>query len=419
MRDDILPIKSDQPAASSRFLLDASSGQLVKLPNRVLDALNPPPLLKGLVTSAIQESFTRSTPTGEDESVDTFIRRRFHQPVPLLISAMCHGIYAAAPQDLSVRSVFPGLWDAEARYGSVVWGMLRARKSAEDAEVEAKAAAELGPLWEERKSWGIYGLRGGLASLTHRLEATVRSKGIEILLSTPVDKVERVQDAVRISTSSHTFSSDHVISSISPSRLAQTLPSPYPQLTANPSTSAGVVNLVFDLPYTSVHPPGFGYLIPGSNSVDGILGVVFDSTALPGLDEPLLDGKLTKLTVMMGGPHWLTYGTCSMPSDPQDLVGPALRHVRRSFPALQDREPVLVVPHLQKDCIPTYAPGHGARMRELHRAMEQDWDGKLSLVGNGCGGVGVNDCIYSVEQVLERLLRDGGSTGLERWADWH
>jgi oxygen-dependent protoporphyrinogen oxidase len=126
----------------------------------------------------------------------------------------------------------------------------------------------------------------------------------------------------------------------------------------------------------------------------------------------------------MGGPYWSSYPSTSgrpmeRPSNPTELVSPALQHLRRVFPHLQDVEPVLIRPKLHIECIPTYLPDHGGRLRELHEAISSGpWKHKLSLVGSGYGGIGVNDCVGSAEEVVDALAQGHSATGLERWADW-
>lgn len=180
----------------------------------------------------------------------------------------------------------------------------------------------------------------------------------------------------------------------------------------------GVVNVVYPLPPAQIHPDGFGYLIPrDDNSALAALGVVFDSTALPGTGDGELEGRLTKLTVMMGGPYWGSYGGVS-PSSADSLVSPALEHLCSTFPVLRGVEPLLVTPHLNTECIPTYAPGHGGRLRETHEAIAKTWEGRLSVIGAGYGGVSVNDCVLGAELVAGALGRGESTTGLERWAKW-
>ena len=221
-----------------------------------------------------------------------------------------------------------------------------------------------------------------------------------------------------------------------------------PHLRHNPSTDVGVVNFVFPAAAETIHPAGFGYLVPRTTdsiffppgkahapNPDGIIGVVFDSSSMTGVeDSPLIASDFTKLTVMMGGPHWSTY-----PADPSspdskpidipastELPGKALAHLKRVFPSIPD--PVLSAGYIQYYCIPTYLVGHGQRLRELHDAIrDSKWAGKLVLLGSGYGGVGVNDCVGMAEQTVANLQASWAepaaskgrvTTGLERWKDW-
>ena len=127
---------------------------------------------------------------------------------------------------------------------------------------------------------------------------------------------------------------------------------------------------------------------------------------------------------MMGGPYWSTYPSsptdptpAARPSSPEELVAPALAHLRRVFPILEKCPPLLVDPHLHLDCIPTYLPGHHQRLTDLHTAIRRgQWAGKLSLAGNGYGGVGVNDCVWSAQGIAKGVAEGRAVTGLEKWA---
>lgn len=339
-----------------------------------------------------------------------------------MLSAMIHGIYAASSRDLSVRSGMGMLWDAESARGSVVMGMLRGWKSVAEKAEEEEEWANLGALGKEREKWSLYGLRGGIGVITNTLHDRLRSRGVDIRADQRISSIRPSETGVEIDTASGVIQADHVVSAIPPSNLDKILSPTLPHLSHNPSTSVGVVSLVYPGKPQSYHPDGFGYLIPRSDpkaNPEGILGVVFDSTAVPGIDDVGLDGHVTKLTVMMGGPYWSSYGTLSRPASADELVGPALRHIRKVLPGLADVEPLVTSPRLHTDSIPTYLPGHGQRLKEINTAIyDGPWKGKLSLVGNGYGGVGVNDCVYSGELVAQALLDGHDTTGLERWRDW-
>jgi protoporphyrinogen/coproporphyrinogen III oxidase len=152
-----------------------------------------------------------------------------------------------------------------------------------------------------------------------------------------------------------------------------------------PSSSSG----------TPLHPPGFGYLIPrpssGYDTNDpGILGTVFDSSALSAQDT----GGLTKVTVMLGGPHLTTPSHTSLPVIMKHLAS----HLGHVLP-----EPLLVRSHSHTSCIPTFSVGHLERMDELRTALKgAPWVGRLEIIGAGIGGVSVGDCVEAGKRVGRR-----------------
>ncbi|KAL7420542.1 oxygen-dependent protoporphyrinogen oxidase [Cryptotrichosporon argae] len=426
LRDAVLAVPKSHPAAKNRFILNAVDASVHKFPFLRFPALRRIPL------DVLREPFRRpraragtragrdgngdggAVTADDDESVLSFLSRRLPAAVPL-ISAFTHGIYAASPAALSIRACFPALYEAERDYGSIVLGMLRAKRKDE-------RWGALGELGREREAWSIYGLKGGTDRLTETLVEDVRRRGVEVGVGSGATGLRKTDQGVEVDTPAGPLRVDHVVAALPPPTLSGLIP--LPQLTANATTSVGVVNVVYACPPDQVHPPGFGYLVPrapASDNPEGVLGVIFDSTALPGA-EGALAGSITRLTVMMGGPYWTTYPSTSGSPLPvpalDELPALALRHLHRSFPRLGQMEPLVVLPHLNTDCIPTYAPGHGARMRELHTALVRDWDGRLSVAGSGYGGVSVNDCVGSGEMVAEALLRGEPPTGLERWANW-
>jgi oxygen-dependent protoporphyrinogen oxidase len=221
----------------------------------------------------------------------------------------------------------------------------------------------------------------------------------------------------QVATTDTTTTHSRIISTIPPSALDKLVPSL--GIPLGPRTSVGVVSLVLPLPPSAIHPEGFGYLIPRlsdpSQNPHGILGVVFDSTALPGLDTA---ANVTKLTVMMGGPYWSSYRpVLARPTSASELVPLAMDHLRTVFPSLRNVDPVLADPHLHVDCIPTPTPGHRERTKELHhRLLDSPWRSKLSFAGNAWGGIGVNDSVYAAVEVVDGIKAGNQATGMERWA---
>lgn len=198
-----------------------------------------------------------------------------------------------------------------------------------------------------------------------------------------------------------------------------------PHLDANPLTTVSVLTFVFPTDASSkpYYPAGFGCLIPRSTLPNeiGVLGVVFDSTAMGSVDPPQVQEAAVKFTMMIGGPYYAS-GAVSIPKDPRDLIPAALARLRSILPDLPSNlEPLAVYAKTHRGCIPTYKPGHGSRMRDVHQALQKgEWAGRLAVGGAGWGGVSLGDCTENGGTLAERLHKDGpaGVTGLERWQDW-
>lgn len=210
-----------------------------------------------------------------------------------------------------------------------------------------------------------------------------------------------------------------MISALPSSKLHPLLPVAHSELNHNPSVTVAVVNLVYNADHARLAAPGFGYLIPRSeNSAvkhQGLLGVVFDSCAIPAQDQGPSRDHTLKLTAMIGG-HMFDE-VVAHPSPQSDAVqhGSKRNEELVSFfknvatdavkKHLQiDVSPELVKVHIQRNCIPQYLVGHLQRMQTLDQSLRKEYDGSLVVTGASYFGVSVNDCIKNAREVAESVL---------------
>ena len=202
---------------------------------------------------------------------------------------------------------------------------------------------------------------------------------------------------------------DHVISTIPSGHLVNTfIDDPiFPSLSDLWWNTVMSVSLFYSSP-NLVPVRGFGYLIPRSIQLqynpNCALGVLFDSETTPGQDS--VPG--TKLTVMLGG-HWWR-GRSSFPSE-EEGVRMAKSVLRQHLNICAEPSAALV--SLQRSCIPSYEPNHLGRMVQAHRALVEQYHGRVRVAGNSYAGVGVNDCIRSAYETARDLVSGQGKTGLE------
>ncbi len=112
-----------------------------------------------------------------------------------------HGIYASSPTVLSARAVLGGVYEGEKEYGSVLLGMLRRRWKPELREEKQEVKQEweeMGELGKKRERWSMYGLKGGLQTLTERLGEVVRGRGVNVRLGEKVTGLAVESGSVKV-----------------------------------------------------------------------------------------------------------------------------------------------------------------------------------------------------------------------------
>lgn len=184
---------------------------------------------------------------------------------------------------------------------------------------------------------------------------------------------------------------------------------------AAPAVTVMVVTLCYSKPLVNHPYRGFGYLIPRSIPLhwnpEKALGVIFDSDAMPGQD--IGPQKGTKITVIFGGHWWAGKSESQLPSEDQ-CISMARSLLRRHL--LVDEVPIICLAKLGTNIIPQYTVGHCERMGALHRRLLEQYGGRLRVAGSSYRGIGVHDCIFSAENVVEGLSSEY-LTGLESFSD--
>uniref|UniRef100_I3M7X4 Amine oxidase n=1 Tax=Ictidomys tridecemlineatus TaxID=43179 RepID=I3M7X4_ICTTR len=254
---EVLPVRGDHPAAQNRFLY-------------VDGALHPLP-------SGLSLSLTLKVAS-------------------LVMDSLCRGVFAGNSRELSIRSCFPSLFQAEQTHRSVILGLLLgAGKSPQpDSALIRQARAE---------RWSQWSLRGGMETLPQTLDTYLTSRGVSILRGQPVCGLSlQAEGHWKVSLGDSSLEADHIISAIPASALSKLLPTeaaPLAQVLNNiTAVSVAVVNLQYRGACLPVQ--GFGHLVPSSED-PGVLGIVYDSVAFPEQDG---SSPGLRVTVMLGG-SWL------------------------------------------------------------------------------------------------------------------
>ncbi|KAI8888940.1 Protoporphyrinogen oxidase [Backusella circina FSU 941] len=416
LKNDMLSVSKQDPSAKNRYIY--YKNKINKLPNSLSSLLlHSPPVFQSVIKSILKEPFVQKG-DGQDESLYSFVARRFNDHVALnLVGAITHGIYAGDAKQLSVKSTMRLLYDNEQIHGSVVQGMLRGGAtvpSAGEERIIKKASSgkvDDTEWFEETRKASVFGFKEGSETLTRRLQQWLKEQpNVTLLVDKEIRKIKVSNDGNSIKlyddhTSVHV---NHIISTI-PSRALEKLvvDNPLPHLSANPAVNVMVANFAYE--QSLLKYDGFGFLVPHPDShykvpVPGTLGVVFDSNALRGQDTR---EDITKLTVMMGGHMWeSTFGKVNPnqvdPMEAQELA----KKVVQTYLGI-DHDSAASKVSLLQECIPQYTVGHEERLKELHTAISQKYNHLLSVSGASYLGVSVPDCVKNSRLLVHDLLEKG------------
>lgn len=173
LRPKLKTVSKSHPAAKNRFIYYPD--RLSRAPNSLRSAISASfsstSPFSGLLSSVAKEPFQPRSQAA-DESVDSFVSRRLGpQFATNVLSALVHGIYAGDTRQLSMKAVFPSLWNMEAEKGGIIKSMLTGGTRKNPVEVQAlkDITSRLGELASSMKDVSIYSLQGGLGELPNAL----------------------------------------------------------------------------------------------------------------------------------------------------------------------------------------------------------------------------------------------------------
>jgi oxygen-dependent protoporphyrinogen oxidase len=374
------------------------SDQVVQAPPRIprfvlIDGkLRPVPLsppeffMSSLVNSStkwalVRDIFGKSIPPDGDESVAAFIRRKFSpQLLDRLVGPFVSGIYAGDPEQLSVRSAFPQLYEAEMAEGSVVRGMVRLAK------------ARKGP--RERPT--LLTFREGnetlVRALSNNLGTALRTHmtvtGISVRNDGSYDvTVEDGGQGESVSTKSLIFATPTNVTG----KLLGQLESQFESLLAPIEYAAvAVVSLAYRKSSVGHSLEGFGFLVPRSAGLR-VLGTVWNSSLFPGRAP---EGRAL-LTSFVGG----TTDPAVTSLKPEELT--SLVHREISALLTIRSEPVFSNVTIWPRALPQYNLGHADRLARIDHLRAQ-FPG-IWLAGNYLRGPAIGTCLDQSLAVAEEI----------------
>ena len=245
-----------------------------------------------------------------DISIHEFIAKRFDpQFAELLVDPLCRGITAGNSRNLSLRSMFPPMFAAHEKTGSVVLGMMMFKKKIlpkEPFEVEEGNLFKSTRKWSKR--WTSFSFKNGLSTLPEGFEnyfKQLEDQPIEVIKGAVVDAIEfdKKNGTAKVTAikdkAVRTLEVGHVFSSIPAHSLSMCLKENQDTkeivglkslLNQIKSVDVAVVTLEFEGKDILQPDAGFGFLVPSGERDIRVLGI----TLIPVYFRSMMEARTSR-----------------------------------------------------------------------------------------------------------------------------
>ena len=346
-----------------------------------------------------------------DESLAQFVERRLGRELyDRMIEPLMSGIYAGDGEQLSLGATFPQLRQTELEYGSLVKGMLAAKKKASQPQPSAPQSNAA-----PKKKWAAFVTpETGLAEIVEALQAQLQ--GVEVRLGTSVKKVEPSsptlppemgKGALRLPTrervgvrvylkSGETLHADAVILATPAYVTAQLVGDLDPEMATAlrgiPYASTVTLSVAYKLSDIPQPLSAYGYIIPRAEG-RSILACTWTSTKFP---HRAPDGYgLIRAFIGRAGDDDVLNRT---DAELLEMVRQELYEVLGIV-----KTPILYRVFRWPQAMPQYTIGHLDRVATIDRRLAEHPG--LYVAGNAYRGIGLPDCIASGEAAADRAVR--------------
>jgi protoporphyrinogen/coproporphyrinogen III oxidase len=358
-------------------LVPMPAGLRLLVPTNIMAFLQSPLFTWPGKIRALQDLFIPAKQDAADESLATFITRRFGaEAVQRLAEPLLAGVYNADPQRMSIQATFGNYAQLEREHGSLIRGLWR--KSQQQPAGQASTQPPL------------VSFLAGTGELVTALVAHLQG---DMRLATSVTGIQRSTDGYQVALADGSrIAASHLIMATQANHAADLLRAAAPQaaerLAAIRYEGVGSAYVA----YRGAHVPraldAYGVVIP---SVEGrrIDGMQWATTKWPGRAPD----DVALLRVFFGGPQTRPM----LHVDDADL----LRIIREELRDLLGIQAEPLYHHILRwpDGYPQYDVGHQARVQAIRDALPAD----IKIVGNAYGGVGLPDTIHGAQTAIEQL----------------
>lgn len=326
-----------------------------------------------------------------DESLASFFRRRMgRQAFERMLEPLMAGIYAGDAEQMSVQATFPRFVELEQQYGSVIRGMMTARKA-------GPSATSAGP-----KRTMFVSLKNGLSDLVDALVRRLTEQGVTLRSRTVVEALRvRSHQPGRwmydiILSDGSALSVDSLVLA-TPAYVSAELVRPLTPIAGGlldliPYASTATIAMAYPRAAVAGAAEGFGFVVPRAEGRD-LIAATWTSLKWP--HRAPADQLLVRCYVGGVGREAI------LQWDDRALVA----RVREELASMcgVTAEPHYVEVNRWMKAMPQYTLGHLERLNQIEAALSRY--GGLVLTGAGYRGVGIPDCIRDGAVAADRVVR--------------
>ena len=326
----------------------------------------------------LSEFFIPSRNQGDTETLAEFIRRRFgNEMLERYAGPLLSGIYASAPEKLSLKSTFPQFKAMEDKYGSITRAMLINRRNASPGQDK--------PMF--------YSLKSGMGILPETLAGTLKE---HIKTSTRITAIEETSDGkYRVfSEKGETIETKKLIVTAPAHNVFKLFSDQDSEICETlkriPYVSTAVMSMAFKKSDVKNLLEGTGFLIPRTENTY-ISSCTWTSSKWAGRcpdDHVLIRvffGRLGSEEILECNDKKL-YDLAR--TDMEGILG-IKNHAQQYWI------------HRWHKAMPQYFPDHPEKLRKIDRFMQEKPG--LYLTGAAYRGLGIPDCIRQGKETAEKV----------------
>lgn len=327
----------------------------------------------------------------EDESLASFFRRRFgRQAFERMMEPLMAGIYAGDAEQMSVKATFPRFLELEREHGSVIRGMMAARKT-------GPSQGATGP----RRTMFV-SLKNGLEDLVSALVRRLTDEGVTLRAGAVVESLRvrshqlgrwtydvMLRDGSALSVDSLVLATPAYVSA---ELLRPLTPIAGGVLDLIPYASTATIAMSYPASVVGGAVQGFGFVVPRIEQRD-LIAATWTSLKWP--HRAPSDQLLVRCYVGgVGREDILRF-------DDRELAARVKSELKQICGVTT--EPGYVEVNRWMKAMPQYLLGHLDRLEQVEAALSRY--GGLVLTGAAYRGVGIPDCIRDGVLAADRVVR--------------